>query len=479
MKKAKLLIENILVYGLGGVISKIIPFIMLPIVTRMMPNSSYYGLNDLFNTIASFAGAVAMMGMYDAMYRMFFEKEEESYKKDICSTTMTFSMIAAVVIGVIVVVLNKPLAVLVFDDAKYYYLVILAAINVVLSVINSIISAPTRMQNKRTIFLITNTLSPVISYTVAIIMLQAGHYVLALPLASVLALVINIIIFFFLNKSWFKPFTLNKAYLKDLLKIGLPLLPNFLIYWVFNSCDKLMITSIIDVGANGVYAVGSKLGHMSQLIYTAFGGGWLYFAYSTMHDDDQVTTNSRIFEYLGVISYACSIVVFALSKPLYQLMFEAEYVAGYIVAPYLFLAPLLQMLFQVACNQFMVKKKSWPNMVILLFGAILNVALNAVLIPVMGIEGAAVATLLGYAAAVIIAVIILTKLKLMNLSFKFLGCTILTLIYIILWRFFAQEKVVIGIVLGVVIIVGLLMVYKKDISSLLKGLKKKKTETGK
>ena len=479
MKKAKLLIENILIYGLGGVIGKIIPLIMLPIVTRMMPNTGYYGINDLFNTVASFAGAVAMMGMYDAMCRMFFDKEDLDFKKDICSTTMTFSTISSVIMGILVVILSKPLAKLVFEDEKYYYLIVLAAVNVILNVINPIISAPTRMQNKRGIFLITNTLSPIVSYAIAIVMLKAGFYTLALPLASVIALIINIVIFVFLNKSWFKPFVIKKQYLKDLLKIGLPLLPNFLIYWVFNSCDKLMITNFIDVEANGVYAVGSKLGHMSQLIYTAFGGGWLYFAYSTMHDDDQVTTNSKIFEYLGVISFACSIVVFALSKPLYQLMFEPEYVPGYIVAPYLFLAPLLQMLFQVACNQFMVKKKSWPNMVILLFGAGLNVALNAILIPIIGIEGAAVATLLGYVASVIIAVIILTKIKLMKLSFKFLGCTALTLIYILLWRFLSQEKIVIGIVLGVVVIVGLLMIYRKDILLLLQGLKKKKTETGK
>lgn len=476
MKKAKLLIENILIYGLGGVIGKIIPLIMLPIVTRMMPNTGYYGINDLFNTVASFAGAVAMMGMYDAMYRMFFDKEDLDFKKDICSTTLTFSLVSSITMGIIVVILSKPLAMLVFEDEKYYYLVVLAAVNVVLNVVNPIISAPTRMQNKRGIFLITNTLSPIISYAIAIIMLYAGFYTLALPLASVIALIINVLIFVFLNKSWFKPFVLKKKYLKDLLKIGLPLLPNFLIYWVFNSCDKLMITGIMDVGANGIYAVGSKLGHMSQLVYTAFGGGWLYFAYSTMHDDDQVTTNSKIFEYLGIISFACSIIVFAISKPFYQVMFEAEYVSGYIVAPYLFMAPLLQMLFQIACNQFLIKKKSWPNMVILLFGAVLNIVLNAILIPIIGIEGAAIATLLGYAASVIIAIVVLIKIKLMKISLKFLCCTALTVIYVIIWRLLSQENAVIGIILGAVMIIGLLVLYRKDIVSLIKGLKKKKSE---
>lgn len=76
MKKLKLFIENFLVYGLGGIISKIIPLIMVPIVTRLMPSSEYYGISDLSNTVVSFGSALAIMGMYDAMYRMFFEKDD-------------------------------------------------------------------------------------------------------------------------------------------------------------------------------------------------------------------------------------------------------------------------------------------------------------------------------------------------------------------------------------------------------------------
>lgn len=472
MKKGKLLIENILVYGLGGVINKIIPFIMLPIVTRMMPNSSYYGLNDLFTTIVSFAGALAMMGMYDAMYRMFFEKDDVEFRQEICSTTMTYSSIVALIVAVVVLIMSKPLSIMIFGDVKYIYLVFLSAANIFLSVINSILSAPTRMQNKRGIFLITNTLSPLVSYTAAIIMLKAGFYVLALPLASVISLTINVVVFFWLNKSWFKPFVFNKKYLVDLLKIGIPLLPNFLIYWVFNSCDKLMIKEILGVEANGIYAVGSKLGHMSQLINTAFGGGWLYFAYSTMHDDDQVKTNSKIFEYLGIISFVASIGVFALSRPLYKFMFEPEYVPGYVVAPYLFFSPLLQMMFQVACNQFMVKKKSWPNMVILLFGALFNVGLNALLIPRIGIEGAAIATLLGYAVSVLIAVTVLSKIKLMKLSFEFILSTLIMTAYVLFWRFYAKSNVLIGILTGLVAVAILIFIYRKDICMLIKGKKK-------
>ena len=52
--KFKLFTENFLVYGVGGIISKIIPLIMVPIVTRIMPNSTYFGISDMSSTVLSF-----------------------------------------------------------------------------------------------------------------------------------------------------------------------------------------------------------------------------------------------------------------------------------------------------------------------------------------------------------------------------------------------------------------------------------------
>ena len=110
MNKVKLFIENFLVYGLGGIISKIIPLIMVPVVTRLMPSTEYFGISDLSNTVVSFASAIAVMGMYDAMYRMFFEKENEEYKKGICSTALVFTFFTSVMVFLVLVLLKKQVA---------------------------------------------------------------------------------------------------------------------------------------------------------------------------------------------------------------------------------------------------------------------------------------------------------------------------------------------------------------------------------
>ncbi|SCN23720.1 MATE efflux family protein [Clostridium sp. N3C] len=472
MSKAKLFIESFLIYGLGGVISKLIPLIMLPIITRLMPDTFYFGLNDLSVTVVSFGTALAIMGMCDAMFRMFFEKEDEEYRKDICSSALGFTLLTSFAVFIILIIFRSFVSKLIFSDVKYQNLLLLTAMSILIGSTNSIVAAPTRMNNQRKVFLITNTLSSVLSYAVSIPLLIRGYYVVALPLSSVISALAIEVIFGILNKNWFQLKRVNWQYIKEMLVIGLPLLPNFLIYWLLNASNRLMIAKMMGNEYTGIYAVGAKLGQVSQLIYTAFAGGWQYFAFSTMKDEDQVQTTSNIYEYLGVISFIAGMFVAALSKPIFHLLFTGEYVKGYIVAPYLFLAPLFQMLFQVASNQYLVIKKTWPNMLILSVGAVVNIIINFTLIPTIGIEGAAIASLLGYVVSNIVCILALKRIKLIRLSAKFMITTGLLIVFFIMWRLVIGENVLISLIIASLITLIYFYLYKKDLLRLIKVLKK-------
>lgn len=464
--KLKLFLENFLVYGLGGVISRIVPIIMLPIITKLLPDTSYFGISDMSTTVTSFCSAFAVIGMYDAMYRFFFDKEDSTFKKTVCSTTIAFTICTSIAVAVLMLVVKNFIARRFFHDSQYTYLVYIAALATQVSATNTIIAAPTRMQNRRKTYLVVYTVGPILSYLISIPMILKGYYIVALPIAALISAAVVEISFWILNRKWFNLKLFDRKLLRKLLIVAVPLFPNFLIYWVFNSSDRLMITNLIDIGAEGVYALGSKLGHISHLIYTAFAGGWQYFAFATMKEDDQVGSNSRIFEYLGAISFCATAFVFALSRQIFKIFFSGDYVEAWIVAPYLFMAPLMQMLFQVIGNQFLVIKKTWPSMLILLSGAIINVALNLTLIPAIGIEGAAVATLIGYCCSVIICCFVLCKMKLMRISKRFLLCSLLVTVYIIIWRASLCHYFWWGLLAAVILSTAVCMFYKNEILSI-------------
>lgn len=473
VNRKKLLSENFLVYGLGGVISKIIPLIMVPIVTRMMPNSSYYGISDLANTIVSLFSAIAVLGMYDAMYRLFFEKSEEEYKKDICSSAFVFTLLFSVFVAVMMVLFQKPISSLFFSDFGYGNLVMISAISVLIGSTNSIVSAPTRMQNKRGVFLLMNTISPVVSYSISIPLLVNGYYLIALPIANACSSITSELIFWILNRKWFSFKRVHWKYIWDMLKIALPLTPNFIIYWIFNSSDRVMISNLMGSEANGIYAVAAKFGQISQLIYTAFAGGWQYFAFSIMKDKDNKQVISKVFEFLLIVSLVTTMVGTSIAKWGIQILFKEEYWSAYICIPYLYLSPLLLMLFQIGTNQFLVVKKTWPNMIILSIGAVVNIALNFVLIPIIGIEGASLATFAGYFVSIFIMCFALFKMNLFFIrpktivyTFFFIACFILTRVFdIALWY--------VNIPVMIAFLILTFVFYWKDYSKYLLFLKKK------
>lgn len=471
MNRFRLFIENFLVYGLGSVISKIVPLIMLPIVTRLIPNTFFYGLNDISNIIISFGTAIAVMGMYDAMFRLFFEKEDEEYKKDICSSAFCFNVVVAIIIFIIMILFSKVFSKVFYGSIEYTNLFMISALSVLIGSTNTIISAPTRMNNKRKIFLITNTLAPIISYSISIPLLIKHMYVIALPIAGLISSTLMLVIFYILNHEWFSIRRFNFTYVRELLKIGLPLMPNFLVYWIFNSADRIMIGSMIGNDYVGIYGIGARIAQVSQFIYMAFAGGWQYFAFSTMNDSDQVEVTSNIFEYLGVISFGATIVFTLFGEVIFNKLFVGDYLKGLIVIPYLFLSPLLLMLFQIACNQFLIIKKTWPNLIILSIGALINLISNYVLIPVIGIEGAAIGTLLGYIFSVIICVILLKKIKLINVSLRLKKCCLISSMYFILWRLFFKSDYMINCFFALAMVMIYIYMYKREINYLIKKIK--------
>ena len=471
--KLKLFVENVLIYGLGGIMSKVVHLVMVPILTYLFPTTAFFGLSDNANTLLSFGIYLSIMGMFDAMYRLFFEKQDEMYKREVCSTTVFFTLGTSVLTSILLILLKDVISPIVFEKPEYSYLIYVISLTTFVSATNGIISAPTRMQNKRHVFLITNTIGPIISYAISVPMILKGFYVIAMPLAALISGLIIEISFLIMNHKWFSPKLFRKDLLKPLLSIAIPLLPNFLVYWVFNSCDKLMITKILGLEQNGIYSVGAKLGMCSQLIYTAFAGGWQYFAFSTMNEKNQIKNNSDIFEYLGAISFVATAFLCAVSSTIFKI-FPSMYYSGYIVAPYLFLAPLLLMLYQVGSNQFLVIKKTWPNVLILGFGAIVNLGLNYVLIPLIGIEGASVATLSGYIVSLIILCVVLVKMRLMILSRRFCVMVIALAFYMLIWRMLFSENLLMGLTLGLVFAVFVILLYKREIGLMTSIIKKRK-----
>lgn len=414
--RKKLFFENFFIYGFARIASKIVPIVALPIVTRLVPDTSIFGAFDLLNTIVSFGTAIAILGMHDSMFRLFFESEDSNYRQQICSTAFFMTLSSGVILFLLIVLTRNYISDILFSSVSYSPYIILVGSEVFFGAVLSPVATPTRMQNKRKIIIMMSLFVPAVTYSFSIPIIIFVDPLFGLICGTLASNICSIIIYFTLNKKWFSFNYFQPKMIYPLFYIGLPLVPTFLIYWAYRTADRLMINKLIGIEYNGIYAVGARVASVSQFIYTAFAGGWSYFAFSTMKDGDQVRMLSKIFERLLFVSIFSTGLAVLSAQYIFRLFFKGGYEDGYVVSPYLFLAPLLLMLFQTLGTQFLIIKKTWVVTLTLLLGALSNIALNYYLIPVLKIEGAGISTLFGYMLSVFIIAVVALKVGLLKVS---------------------------------------------------------------
>ena len=435
----------------------------MPVVTRLLPDTSAFGIFDMYNVIVGFATPLAILGLYDAMFREFFEKDDQQYKYNVTATAERIVFLSSVTITLILLLFSKPFSAMFFSSDNYKDIVVYSGVALIFSANVSIIQAPTRMLNKRRIYVISGLLQSLGYYMFAILLIKLGFSYYGLIYANILTTVALLMFFWFQNKKFFLDGTFDKNIAKELFKIGLPLVPTFLIYWIYNSTDRIMITNMLGTAQLGIYSIGARVAQISQLIYAAFAGGWQYFAFSTMRDEDQVDLVSRVFEYLGIISFVAFLAIVPFNNFIFSLLFEGDYIKGSTVFPYLFLSPLLLMLFQTAGNQFIVIKKSYLSTISLAVGAGSNVLLNFLLIPKFGIVGASIATLAGYTMSVVMVAIITQKMGLFKLKLRFVLSSFLVALDFVIMQLQLGNLYLVNISM----IIFILFIYKDDLRAIL------------
>jgi O-antigen/teichoic acid export membrane protein len=405
MTRKKLFLENFLVYGLSSTLSKLIPFVMLPIIAIMVPDEKIYGIFDVTNVLVALGSSFAVLGLNDAVFRMFFEKKEPNYQKALCSNALYTVTISSFIVAVFLALNSKIISNLLFQDEKYYIWILLTSFEIVSKSAGLIVKLPTRMLNQKKIYVKMNIFIPVFSYSLCIPLILTISPLFGLIVSRFLSVVLELIIFYIINRHWFSQ-KRDKTISRKLLKFGLPLTPTVLILWLFNSFDRIMISNMLGPSYNGIYAIGYKVAMISQLIYQGFSLGWQYFAFSTMNDTDHLQLVSKIWNYLTAISFSFFALVYPFSPFLFNTLFSGEYQKGIVVFPFLFISPLILMLYQIISVQFLIIKKTIYSPVLFSIGASLNISFNFFLIPFLGIQGAAIATLIGYVSVLIFAIMI-------------------------------------------------------------------------
>lgn len=192
---------------------------------------------------------------------------------------------------------------------------------------------------------------------------------------------------------------MNVGVAKDLLQSSWPLLLSAFSALIYMSSDKVMIGILIGDTATGLYSAATTISTIWYFIPSAILASVFPYLLRDRGGNQALYMNrmQMLFDFLVVLSASMACFIFIFSKPLIDMLYANEFKgASSIVDIHIWTFVFATM--SVTSYQWLLAE----NLQILSFqraaiSAILNIALNLVLIPAIGVNGAAIGTLISYA----------------------------------------------------------------------------------
>ncbi len=417
--KYNTLLSNTLLISMGTFGSKILVFLMVRFYTGYLTRSDY-STADLITQTANLLFPIISVGIADGVFR--FVMDSESDKKSVFSLGFW-----CITIGALAFIPIVPLLRLIEDFEGYIWLIVVYTLA---ACYHSLCVSYLRGINKTALFALQGIINTCLVIVLNILFLAVCDMgIIGYVLSVVLADTISTLFLVIKEKMW-RDFTLhpNKSLLKPMLKYSIPLIPTTIFWWITSVSNRYMVNEIIGSDANGLYTVAYKLPTILTLVSTMFMQAWQYSAVA--EDDGNREEHAKFFgtvwRSFQAVMFLAAAGVIAFTKPIMKILTDSDFYDAWRYVPLLAVAMVFTAFASFTGTVYTLNKNSIMSFLTAFIGASSNIILNLLLIPELGVQGAAIATVASYLIVFIVRCISVKR----YIPFKLHSChiTINTLI---------------------------------------------------
>lgn len=403
MNKYKTLVSNTALISLGTFGSKLLVFLMVRFYTGYLTTAEY-GTADLITQTANLLLPIISLGITDGVFRFAIDSKID--KKTVFS-----SGLYTITAGGLAFLIIVPLLMLTKQFDGYIWLIV---VYTMASCYHSLCSKYIRALGSTAFFAVQGIIntSLVIVFNIlflAVFNIGITGYVLSVVLADALSALLIVA----REKLWRDvTLKLNKALFKDILRYSIPMIPATVLWWVTSTSNRYLVNGYIGAEANGIYAVSYKLPTFLTLISTVFMQAWQFSAVTESEKDkkEHIDFFSKVWGSFQSVMFIVGGFVVAFSIPAIKLLTTDAFYSAWKYVPMLTLAMVFSAFTNFLGSVYVVEKRSKNSFITTMFGAVLNIVLNFILIPSpLGVQGAAIATFVSYLLIFVIRAINATK----------------------------------------------------------------------
>jgi O-antigen/teichoic acid export membrane protein len=389
------LAQHSAIYGLGGLVSRFVALLLLPLYTRYLTTADYGAVETLV-ALAAILATILRLGIASAFFRFYFDSADSMHRLRVVRTSFWFTMTMATIGLFAGLALAGQISEWLFDTDDRTTLVRMAFVLLWAQMNFEQMTALFRVEERAVAFTIATLANLVITVgaTVAfVVVLDWGATgVIAGNFTGTLVVYAALLAY----RHEQLGLTLDRPLLRRMNHFGLPLVPSMLALWMLNFGDRFFILKLADASEVGVYSIGSRIASAMVLLLTAFRAAWPAFAFSIEDDEHARRAYSYVLTYLLFVASWAALALGLLAPWIVEwLTTPAFYGASDVVALLSFGAVAFAGFIVVSIALGRTKRTQF-NWVVTGSAAVVSVTLNLLLIPRHGIVGAGIANLCAF-----------------------------------------------------------------------------------
>lgn len=387
--KYRTLLDNTFLLSLGTFGSKILTFVMVRFYTGVLTPSDY-GTADLIMQTANLLLPVVSLGITNGVFRFALDRKE--HRKSIFSAGLY-----TILLGFLILLAAGPL--LSRSEDLHEYVELICAYTLA-SCLHSLCAQYIRAEGKTALFAGQGIFNTALVIWFNILFLQVFRlgvfgYVMSVVVADGICtgyLVLR-------EKLWKllvpKP---DDSVTKAMLRYSIPLIPATIFWWITSVSDRYMVTWFLGAEANGLYAVACKIPTILSLLSTIFMEAWQFSAISEATGDREVHIRfySQVWGFFLSAMVLVGSVMIVLCRLEIRVLAARSYYSAWQYVPVLAMAMVFSAFSSFMNSVYVVMEKSHLSLWTAVWGAGANILMNLWMIPRIGIQGAAIATLVSY-----------------------------------------------------------------------------------
>lgn len=412
------------IYLIPSIISRGISLFLVPLYTRVLSPADY-GTFDLLIVFAGIINLTIALEVSQGVARFYAESVNLKQKMLYASSAFWFTLLVYILFVIITILNSNTFSLLILGRNGLVPIFKIGMIYICINGIFYLIQNQFRWELKSKEYAIVSLVNSLSTALVSIWLAYGLKFGLEGLLVGMLTGSISgtLLGVFWLRKSFQFRFEFN--HLKEMLSFSTPLVLSGMAVWLSQYIDRIMIKHYLSMEQLGLFGVGYRIASIVGLVMIGFQGALTPLIYNNYTKEDTPKQIADIFRIFITAALYFFLLLTFFSIDILKVFTTVDYYNAKSVVIFLVPAMLFANMYIFAPG-IGISKKSHYLIWINLSGALINFSLNIILIPLLGIMGAGIATMIGYFIVFIMYMTISQKLYFVPHKWKSIGYSIIT-----------------------------------------------------